>query len=138
MKDKCTFTWFGQTWKVIRSKKSSSFFGGECDMSERVISINARYNEDKFLDYLHHELMEGAIYLNACSYTKFYPDKEDIVVMNHSQMDVVSGTVRGAYEEIKKNIDVAAKETDNVDKEIEKALRNKRAAKGKTVKRKNS
>lgn len=104
MKEECDFTWFGQSWKCKRVKRSDSIFGGECDLVSKLILINHKYDDETFLDYLHHELVEGAAYLTACAYTRMYPDKEDILVMNHAQMDVISGAVRGAYEMVKKNI----------------------------------
>jgi len=132
MKDECTFNWFGQTWKVQRQKKGGFAFGGECDMSDKVIRINAKYEEETFLAYLHHELIEGAAYLNACSYTRFFPEKEDIILMNHSQMDVISGEVRGAYEMIRKNIDIDALSSDTYEKAKEKEKNTKKPEKAKS------
>ncbi|MBD3261068.1 MAG: hypothetical protein GF334_05200 [Candidatus Altiarchaeales archaeon] len=104
MKEECDFTWFGQSWKCMRVRRDDSIFGGECDLASKQIVINYKYDDETFLDYLHHELVEGATYLTACAYTRMYPDKEDIFVMNHAQMDVMSSAVRGAYEMVKKNI----------------------------------
>lgn len=105
MKKECTFNWFGTTWRCIRERRGDDdIFGGEMDPSEKVIKIDERYNEESFLDYLHHELMEGALFHQACCYTRLFPDRKDIFVMDHSQMDLISGSVRGAYEMIKEKI----------------------------------
>jgi len=104
MRQHCEFFWFGQTWKCLRISRDEDIFGGECNLAEKTIEINAKYDQETFLDYLHHELMEGATFLNGCSFSKMYPDKEDITVMNHTQMDIVSGAVRGAYEEVRRKI----------------------------------
>lgn len=107
MKSKCSFFWFGQTWQCIRKNDTQDeFFGGECIPTDKVIHINAKYEPETFLDYLHHELTEGATFIIGCSYTKFYPDKEEMFFMTHSQMDLVSSAVRGAYEEIKKKLGI--------------------------------
>ena len=101
MRKQCEFSWFGQTWKCSRIERSEDHFGGECSMGEKRININSRYDAETFLDYLHHELMEGAIFLSGVCFARVYPDREEIFVMNHSQMDLISGAVRGAYDDIK-------------------------------------
>jgi len=107
MKQTCTFFWFEQTWTCSRvDGTEDDFFGGECIPSEKEIKINSKYDDETFLDYLHHELLEGATFLIGCSYTKVYPDRHELFIMDHSQMDVVSGAVRGAYAEIQRKMDV--------------------------------
>jgi len=107
MKKECTFNWFGTTWRCIREDRmDEDIFGGELDPSEKTIRINGKYDDETFLDYLHHELMEGALFYQACCFTRFFPDKKDIFVMDHTQMDLISGSVRGAYEMIKERMDV--------------------------------
>lgn len=112
MKKQCTFNWFGTTWRCIReSRGEDDIFGGELDPSEKVIRINEKYDDESFLDYLHHELMEGALFHQACCYTRFFPDRKDMFVMDHSQMDLISGSVRGAYEMIKERMGVMLKQS---------------------------
>jgi len=108
MKTQCSFTLFGNTWTCIREGRPEEIgFGGECDIGNKKIYINKDYDTETFLDYLHHELMEGSLFLNACAYQRFFPDKKELFVLEHAHMDVVSGAVRGAYEEIKHNIGIS-------------------------------
>ena len=115
-KKECEFSWFGQTWKCLRVSEiegDDEPLGGLFDPEKKKIYINDSYDEESFLDYLHHELTEGAIYLSACCYTRSFPDEKDMFVMDHAQMDMMSSTVRGAYENIKKNIGLYNKEDKN-------------------------
>lgn len=107
MKTQCSFTLFGNTWTCTREERPEEVgFGGECDIGNKKIYINKYYDAETFLDYLHHELMEGSLFLNACAYQRFFPDKKELFMLEHAQMDVVSGAVRGAYEEIKHNMGI--------------------------------
>lgn len=107
MKTQCSFTLFGNTWTCTREERpEDGGFGGECDIGNKNIYINKDYDTETFLDYLHHELMEGSLFLNACAYQRFFPDKKELFMLEHAQMDVVSGAVRGAYEEIKHNMGI--------------------------------
>jgi hypothetical protein len=107
MKIQCSFTLFGNTWTCTRENRpEEGGFGGECDIGNKKIFINKDYDPETFLDYLHHELMEGSLFLNACAYQRFFPDKKELFMLEHAQMDVVSGAVRGAYEEIKQNMGI--------------------------------
>ena len=129
MKTQCSFTLFGNTWTCLREDRPNEIgFGGECDIANKRICVCKEYEPETFLNYLHHELMEGALFLNACVFHRFFPDKKELFVMDHAQMDVVSGAVRGAYEEIKQNIGInlAIKNT-KAHKESE--LRNKAVTK---------
>ena len=102
MKLECTFNFFGQEHKCVREERVEDYgFGGEFNPLEKTISINKKYDKGTFLNYIHHELMEAAIYLNACSFVRLFPDKKEITMMDHSQLDVISGAICGAYEEIK-------------------------------------
>jgi len=100
MEKTCEFQWLGQTWKVVRGDISDDD-GGECNMNSRVITIDEDFDQEDFLNTLHHELFEGASYMTGCTYNRDYPDSQDIFVMTHSQMDIISGFVRGAYDEVK-------------------------------------
>ncbi len=107
MHKECTFNWFGQTWTCRREDRpDDESFGGEFDPASKSVNINSAYDDETFLNYIHHELMEGAIFLNACCFTRFYPDRKDMFLMDHSQMDIISGAVRGAYDMIKKNMGI--------------------------------
>jgi len=106
-KKQCEFFWFGQKWKCLRLaeiKGDKESLGGLLDAEKKIIYINECYDQESFLDYLHHELTEGALFLGACCYSRYFPDKKDLFVIDHAQMDLMSSTVRGAYEAIKKNI----------------------------------
>lgn len=104
MKRKCTFRWFGQRWVCLRTTRVRGVkdLGGYMDSETKTVYINKNYDDEKFLDYLHHELYEAATFLTGCSYDKTYPDDSTLYIMSHSQMDVISSEVRGAYEYIKK------------------------------------
>jgi len=104
MRKQAEFFWFGQTWTCNRVISKGDLLGGECSIYEKKVNINAKYNIETFLDYLHHELMEGAIFLSGCGYSRQYPDKEEIFMMNHTQMDLISSGVRGAYDKVKHGI----------------------------------
>ena len=104
MKESCEFTFFGQSWKCARTTRSDDSFGGECDSSKWLISINSSYDDETFLDYLHHELIEGATYVMNCDYTKCYPDRDELFVFDYKGLEVLSSAVRGAYEEIKEKM----------------------------------
>ena len=98
----CEFQMFGQTWKCVRKPCRRE---AECDMEKRTIFIDDKFDEEDFLDYLHHELAEVATFYTGCSFTKEYPDDADTVfLMNHTQLDTISSAVRGAYEAIKKSM----------------------------------
>lgn len=101
MERSCEFQWFGQKWKCVRGTVDDDD-GGQCDIMAKVVTINSEVDDEEFLSILHHELFEGGTYLVGCTYTREYPDKQDLLIMTHSQMDLISGSVRGAYEEIKK------------------------------------
>jgi len=96
MKDSCEFPFFGQTWECVRVKRKDETFGGECNAALWLISINDKYADETFLDYLHHELIEGATYQLNCDYTRFYPDQEGLFVFKYSELEVLSSAVRGA------------------------------------------
>lgn len=98
MSNSCDFQMFGQTWKCIRKARH----GAECFVVTRTIVIDEKMDEEDFLNYLHHELMEAATYHAGCSFSKEFPDTDTVFFMNHSQMDMVSSEVRGAYEMVKK------------------------------------
>jgi len=104
MKDSCDFPFFGQTWKCVRVRRKDETFGGECDAAQWLISINEKYSDETFLDYLHHELIEGAAYQMNCDYTRFYPDQEGLFILTYSELEVLSSAVRGSYEDIKEKI----------------------------------
>lgn len=87
-------------------ENEDEFFGGECLPSEKTIKINSKYDDEMFLDYLHHELLEGATFLIGCSYTRFYPDRQEYFLMDHTQLDVISSAVRGAYGEVMRKMEV--------------------------------
>jgi len=108
MKKRCTFKLLGQTWTCLRTTrvKGVKELGGYMDSEVMTVYINAHYDEEKFLDYLHHELYEAAAHLNGCMYDKTYPDDKTLYIMDHTQMDVISSEVRGAYEAIKKSMNV--------------------------------
>jgi hypothetical protein len=76
------------------------------DPEAKAIYINTSYDEEKFLEYLHHELYEAAAYLNGCTFEKSYPDDKTLYIMDHTQMDVISCEVRGAYEALKKSMGI--------------------------------
>lgn len=121
MKSECTFNWFGQNWVCKRVKEVEGLedtLGGCIDPGNKVVYINEGYDQESFLDYLHHELTEGAIFLNACCFSRRYPDSKDLFILDHSQMDIISGAVRGAYEMVRKNIGIN-------DEEINKNSRTK-------------
>lgn len=101
MKDRCEFQWFGQKWVCVRGVLEDSDDGGECDPAAKRITIDAEQDQEEFLTSLHHELTEGASFLIGCTYSRSYPDKQDMFIMSHSQMDLISSTIRGAYEYIK-------------------------------------
>jgi hypothetical protein len=101
MERSCEFQWFGQTWKCLRGAVSGDD-GGECDTAARTITVNESFDNEDFLNTLHHELFEGASYMTGCTYTKDFPDEQDLFVMTHTQMDIISSGIRGAYEEIKR------------------------------------
>jgi hypothetical protein len=109
MKRKCKFRLFGQIWECIRTTRVKGLkkLGGCMDSDARTIYVNSSYDEENFLDYLHHELYEAAALLNGCVYDKSYPDEKSMYIMDHTQMDVISSEVRGAYEDIKKNLGVS-------------------------------
>lgn len=112
-KKECEFYWYGMTWKCLRVSKlpdEEESLGGLLDVEKKTIFINECYDEESFLDYLHHELTEGALFLGACCYSRHFPDEKDFFVMDHSQMDLMSSSVRGAYEMIKKNIGLSYQE----------------------------
>lgn len=112
MKNECTFNWFGQTWTCKRTDRVEGLTGslGGCfEPASKIIYINQEYDEESFLDYVHHELTEGAMFLNACCFSRVYPDEKDMFILDHSQMDVISGAVRGAYEMIRENIGIGQK-----------------------------
>jgi hypothetical protein len=124
-KNECEFYWYGQTWKCMRVKElpdEKDPLGGLFDAEKKTIFINDCYDEESFLDYLHHELTEGALFLSACCYSRYFPDEKDVFVMDHTQMDLMSSAVRGAYESIKINIGLSPrpkkkiKEKDKEDK----------------------
>jgi len=104
MNKKCTFKLLGQTWYCVRTTrvKGVKELGGYMDAETKTVYVNTRYDDEKFLDYLHHELYEAATHLNGCMYDKTYPDDRTLYIMDHTQMDVISSEVRGAYEAIKK------------------------------------
>jgi hypothetical protein len=97
MGNTCDFQMFGQTWKCVRKARH----GAECFVNTRTIALDEKMDEEDFLNYLHHELMEAATYHAGCTFTKEFPDNDTIFLMTHSQMDMVSSEVRGAYESIK-------------------------------------
>lgn len=97
----CEFQWFGQTWKCVRGPVSDND-GGECNIAIRIITIDEELDLEDFLNTLHHELFEGASFVTGCTFSRDYPDSQDMFVMTHSQMDIISGAVRGAYEEVKR------------------------------------
>lgn len=101
MKNRCEFQWFGQKWVCVRGKLDDSDDGGECDNPARRIIIDIKQDEDDFLTILHHELTEGASYIVGCTHTRNYPESRDLYVMTHNEMNLVSISVRGAYEDIK-------------------------------------
>lgn len=109
MKKQCTFKLLGSTWTCIRAGKVKGVkdLGGYMDPDLRKIYINSHYDEEQFLDYLHHELYEAAAFLNGCVYDKTYPDDKALYIMDHTQMDVVSSHVRGAYEAIKIEMNIS-------------------------------
>ena len=105
MRTECTFTFFGQEYTCIReSRPSEPDFGGDFDVPEKKLCVDKKYDEDTFLNYVHHELLEIAIYLSGCTYTKEYPEEKDMFFMDHSLMDVVSGAVCGAFLTIKRKM----------------------------------
>lgn len=109
MKSECTFNWFGQNWICKRVKNVEGLnepLGGCIDPANKVVYINETYDQESFLDYLHHELTEGAMFLNACCFSRNYPDSKDMFILDHSQMDIISGAVRGAYEMVRRNIGI--------------------------------
>jgi len=99
MQRSCEFQWFGQPWKCIRGPVEDTD-RGLCDTTSRTITIDESLDLVDFINALHHELWEGASYLAGCTFTRPYPDNQDLFVMTHSQMDLISGTICGAYEEI--------------------------------------
>lgn len=103
MQKSCEFQWFGQNWKCIRTTVEDTD-RGECDLNARVISIDQNLDPEDFLNALHHELWEGASYLTGCTYNRSYPDSQDMFIMTHSQMDLISGSVCGTYDEIKERM----------------------------------
>jgi len=108
-KKECEFYWFGQKWRCLRVPEvpgDPSSLGGLLDPEKKTIYINDGYDEESFLDYLHHELTEGALLLSACCYSRTFPDEKDVFVMDHTQMDLMSSTVRGAYETVKTNMGI--------------------------------
>jgi len=105
LKEQCYFQWFGQRWECTRGVLEDTTDGGECDVSTKHITIDIEQDAEEFLTSLHHELIEGACYLIGCSYNRPYPDSQDMYLMSHSNMDLMSSTVRGAYESIKMSMD---------------------------------
>jgi len=104
MKDRCDFHWFGQKWECVRGKPDDAHNGGECDNAGKRIIIDLGLDQEETLTVLHHELVEGSTYLIGCVYSKTYPDDSDLYIMTHSQMDLMSSEVRGAYEDIKRKM----------------------------------
>jgi hypothetical protein len=76
------------------------------DADQKKVYVHLDYDDEQFLSYLHHELYEAATYLNGCMFDKSYPDDKTLYIMDHTQMDVISCEVRGAYETIKKALAV--------------------------------
>lgn len=110
MRTGCSFTFFGQEYICTREERPGEpDFGGEFDPNTKKMSINKKYDENTFLNTIHHELLEIAVYLSACTYTRGFPDAKDMFIMDHSQLDIVSGAVCGAYEDIKKKILIKAR-----------------------------
>lgn len=99
----CEFQWFGQKWKCVRGPVPGDD-GGECDAVARLITIDDKFDLEDFLNTLHHELFEGASYMTGCTFTRDFPDEQDMFLMTHTQMDIISSGIRGAYEEVKKKM----------------------------------
>jgi len=111
---KCSFKMIGQTWTCLRATrvKGVKDLGGYMDTDTKTIYINSEYDGEKFLDYVHHELYEAAAFFSGCMFEKSYPDEKTLYIMDHTQMDIVSSEVRGAYESIKKNIGLDVPESE--------------------------
>jgi hypothetical protein len=98
VKNECTFTFFGLEHTLKRNPRKRG--GADYSAKESQIEISTKFTGDTFREYVHHELVEGALYNAGGEYGRKYPEDQTIFVFTHTELSTISSQVRMAYDEI--------------------------------------
>jgi len=74
------------------------------DFGLQTITINTKYAEEQFLDYLMHELLEAAGLCSGSHYEKTFPGTDAVYILTHDRLDMMAGQIRHAYDAIKETL----------------------------------
>lgn len=106
MKKYCEFDLLGSKWKLNRVElvDGDELSGGMANLGEKSISILKRYDEPMFLQTVLHELFEACSFVVGTTFTRLFPEKQDLYILDHSQMNLIMENLFGSYEEIKRKM----------------------------------